>query len=93
MADQKVTPAQQAMGFSIAAIVLATSVLDASIKRGDIIADDAAAVISRARKFLERRPPGVPDANLVYGVAGDALRLAEVFLAMAAAERPPQGSH
>jgi hypothetical protein len=93
MADPKVTPTHQSMGFSIAAIVLATSVLDASIRRGDITAAGAKDVISNALIFLQKRPPGVPDEALVFGVAARALQLAEAFLAMAAAERPPQGHH
>ncbi len=93
MADQPVTATAQSMGFAIASIVLATCGLDASIRRGDITAEEARAVISRARQFLQKQPPGVPNEAAVFEIAGNALRLAEALLAMAAAEKPPQGSH
>jgi hypothetical protein len=63
---QKVTPSEQAMGFSIAAIVLATTVLDAAVGRGDITADGARGVILRAREFLRKQPPGVPNEAVVF---------------------------
>jgi hypothetical protein len=89
----KVTSDQQAMGFSIAAIVLAVSTLDAAIKRNDITADDARAVISNARKFLQHKPPGAPGEKAVFDLAASALQVAEGFLAMGAAGTPPQGPH
>jgi hypothetical protein len=93
MANQQITPAQQSMAFSIAAIALATSVLDAAIKRGDITTGDARAVISNGRNLLQKSPSREPEERIVFDAAEEALRLAEAFLAMGAAQAPPQGRH
>jgi hypothetical protein len=101
MPEQKITPSIQAMAYAIAGMVLATTALDASIRRGDVTPDEARDVISRARKLLksygdlkshgnEKQPE---EMRLVFQAAGEALQIAESFLAMAAAEKSPLGGH
>ncbi len=82
-----IQPSMQAMGFGIAGMVLATSVLEAAIRRGDITAEDSRAVIGRARQFLEKTVgKSSSEEKPVYQIAAESLRLAEEFLAMAAVE-------
>jgi hypothetical protein len=51
---QKRLRQEYAMGFAIAGIALSSSVLTAAIGRGDITTEEARAIISHARKFLEQ---------------------------------------
>ena len=95
MPDPKMPPPPEtAMGFAIASIVLSASVLGAAVKRGDTTIEEARGVISRAGKFLEmQRDDSGPEQKQVFAVAAQSLAIAEQFLSLSAAEKPPQGGH
>jgi hypothetical protein len=93
--ERNIRPEIQSMGFAMAAIVIAVTTLDNSIKRGAITQAEANDTIARARKMLEefRKGAQLPQEKEVFQTATDALQTAEAFLVMAGAEAPPAGAH
>jgi hypothetical protein len=84
MADEPQTTQDASFGFGVAGFILGATMLQASVRRGEITAEDARKIISDARKS---GPSQAAD------FAEQALQSAEAMIAVVATEKPPAGSH
>jgi hypothetical protein len=90
MADEPQTTQDASFGFGVAGFILGATMLQASVRRGEITAEDARKIISDARKSLGEFFPGPSQAA---DFAEQALQSAEAMIAVVATEKPPAGSH